>query len=199
MGAIRYFIDASYPQFHGAQADFGPTNRIFFDGAKIAAADARPDTKADTRREQVWAYDQSFTLHRPGPPVISVLLRSYIFTGGAHGNNSASGWLVDLRSGRTLFPDDLFAGDAWRGRLRETVTADLRKQFIRRPGFEDALLPARMDEMLRQPLRYLWRADGLSILFNRYDIAAGAMGDYDVSIPYAELRPLLRPDAPVGR
>lgn len=200
VGAIRYFIDASYPQFDGTQADFGPINRIFSDGAKIAAAEATPDAKADTRHAQTWSYGQSFRLHRPGPDAVSVVLQSYVFAGGAHGDTKSAGWLVDRRTGRPLFADDLFAdGDAWRARLRELVTASLKKHFVERPGFEDALQPTKMDEMLRQLLRYLWRSDGLSILFNRYDIAAGVMGDYLVRIPYAELKPLLRPDAPVGR
>jgi hypothetical protein len=53
--------------------------------------------------------------------------------------------------------------------------------------------------MLGDPERYIWRADGLSIVFNQYEVAAYVMGRYFVRIPYAELKPLLRSDSPVGK
>jgi len=198
--ATSFTIDASYPQFDGKSANFAAVNTWFADRTKIAIADHVPDADESADRQQNWSYQQSYELYRPGPNAISVATNNYGFTGGAHGYGAISGALVDLRSGKLLEPDDVFAvGDKWRLELRNRVTADLKKQFVERPGFDDALAPDKVDEMLGDPERYIWRADGLSIVFNQYEVAAYVMGRYFVRIPYAELKPLLRPDAPVGK
>jgi hypothetical protein len=49
------------------------------------------------------------------------------------------------------------------------------------------------------PERYLFKADGLEIIFNQYDVAAYVMGRYTVEIPYGRLGSLIRPDGPLGR
>lgn len=198
--AAGFTIDASYPQFDGKSANFTAVNTWFADRTKIAVADHVPDADESADRQQNWSYQQSYELYRPGPNAISVATTNYGFTGGAHGYGAISGVLVDLRSGKLLEPDDVFAvGDGWRLALRNRVTTDLRKQFVDRPGFDDALAPEKVDEMLGDPERYIWRADGLSIVFNQYEVAAYVMGRYFVRIPYPDLKQLLRPDAPVGK
>lgn len=198
--SVKYFIDASYPQFDGSWADFRETNQYFEGNAKEGAAEATPDPNDDAGREQTWSYDQSFTLYRPGSQAVSIVTTSYIFTGGAHGNSGVSGALIDLRTGLLLAPSEVFAsGDAWRSALRDLVVADLKKQFVERPGFAAELEPAKMDKKLRETRHYVWKADGLHVVFNQYDVAAYVMGRYTVFIPFDTLRPMLRPDAPVGR
>ncbi len=202
-GKVRnadFAIDASYPRFDGKSADFSAPNTFFADRTKIAVADHVPDTDEFAGRPQTWSYDQSFLLHRPGPNAIAVATTYYGFTGGAHGYGAVTGGLVDLRTGKMLDPSGIFAaGDRWLAALRTWVTADLKKQFVERPGFEDALAPEKVDKLLREPERYIWRADGLAIVFNQYEVAAYVMGRYVVHLPYARLEPLMRPDAPVGK
>ena len=114
--------------------------------------------------------------------------------------SAVTGALVDLRSGRLLEPSDIFLpGDKWLPALRDRVAADLKKQFVERPGFEDALAPEKLDKLLQEPERYIWRADGLAIVFNQYEVAAYVMGRYVVHVPYGRLAPLMRPDAPIGK
>ena len=67
-------------------------------------------------------------------------LTFWAFTGGAHGYGSTSCTLVDLRTGRTVAPQDVFAaGSPWLREVVAIVGADLKKQFVDNPGFEDAL------------------------------------------------------------
>ena len=63
----------------------------------------------------------------------------------------------------------------------------------------DALAPEKLDKLLQEPERYIWRADGLAIVFNQYEVAAYVMGRYVVHVPYGRLAPLMRPDAPIGK
>jgi hypothetical protein len=50
-----------------------------------------------------------------------------------------------------------------------------------------------------EPERYLFKEDALVLLFNQYDVAAYVMGRYTVTIPYARLAGLIRPDGPLGK
>ncbi|HSH99150.1 MAG TPA: DUF3298 domain-containing protein [Reyranella sp.] len=197
--ATRYDIDASYPRFDGSGADFAATNKAFADYALDGAKNATP-TADVADRESVWTYDQGFMLHRPGPDAVSVATTFYTFTGGAHGSSGVIAARVDLRSGRTVPPSDVFLpGSPWLSTISEMARADLKRQFVERPGFDDALQPANFAKLMSDPARYLFTADALVLLFNQYDVAAYVMGPYTVTIPYGRLSGLLRPDGPVGR
>lgn len=197
--AVRYEIDVSLPRFDGPTADFSAVNKSFADYAQagIKAAIPTPDS-AD--RESTWTYEQGYALYRPGPHAVSVETTSYLFTGGAHGSSAVTATLVDLRTGRRAMPGDVFvAGSPWLHTITDLARADLKRQFVERPGFEDALQPANFDKLMMDPDRYLFRKGELAVLFNQYDVAAYVMGRYTVTIPYARLGNLIRPDGPIGR
>jgi hypothetical protein len=108
--------------------------------------------------------------------------------------------LVDLRSGRSVPPSGVFLpGAPWERALTEIARADLKRQFVERPGFDDALEPAKFAKLMQEPQRYLFKEDALVLLFNQYDVAAYVMGRYTVTIPYARLAGLIRPDGPLGK
>lgn len=197
--SVDYRIDASYPQFDGPAADFSVANRRFADEAKAGAADAVPDSSVDADMKMSFGFDQHYILHRPSAHAISVERSFYLFTGGAHGNGAQLGTLVDLRSGRVVPPSGVFAaGDEWLRTLTALAIENLKKQFVERPGFEEALEPKTMTKSLREAGHYLFRAGRLELLFNPYEVGPYAAGLYKVEIPYARLKPLLRADGPIG-
>lgn len=201
--AIRYEIDARYPQFDG-NADFSTINKAFATAAAEGAKNATPGNDADVGREQMWTYEQGFELFRPGPNAVTVQVTSYVFTGGAHGSTNISATLVDLHSGTSVPPSEVFLPDApWLTAVTDMARADLKKQFAERPGFEESLEPKQFDKMMKEPERYLFKAGVLDLIFNQYEVGPYAAGLYTVTIPYARLARLLRPDglvqlAPVG-
>jgi len=199
--ATRYEIDASYPQFDGANGDFSALNKAFADGAAKGASEAVPGNDVGgTAIDQIWTYLQSFQLYRPSPTSISVATTSYIFTGGAHGSTGVAATLVDLRTGRSVRPDAVFvAGSDWKRTITDMTRADLKRQFVERPGFPESLEPATFDKLMDDPERYLFKADALEIIFNQYDVGAYVMGRYTVEIPYNRLGSLIRKDGPLGR
>ena len=193
-----YAIDASYPQFDGPGVDFSAVNTEFANGARKGAAASVPDRDIGDL-EQSWGFDLRFVLHRPAPNLVAVEFINYSFTGGAHGNGGTFASLVDLRTGRSVPPASVFAsGDDWRRTVAALVLADLKKQFVEKPGFDEAIEPANLAKLPRDPTRWLFKSDGLTIVFNAYDVGPYAAGSYDVEIPYARLRSVLRPEAPLG-
>ncbi len=195
--AVAYRIAANYPQFDGTSTDFTATNKRFADDTAKAAAEAVPGKDDDLDREQAWSYEQDFTLARPVATAIAAKMSYFSFTGGAHPNGAAWAVLVDLKTGRTAGPDDVFA-EGWLKHVVELARADLERQFRKRPGFDDALQPANLAKLLRDPKRYSFDKDKLTLIFNRDDIGPYVVGPYDVGIPIARLKPLLRADGPLG-
>lgn len=197
--ATRYEIDAAYPRFDGTTADFASVNQAFAAAAQEGAKTATPE-KDVPDRESTWTYQQTFALHRPGPNSVSVATTFYAFTGGAHGSSGVTATLVDLRTGRKVPPFGVFLPNApWKRTITEMARADLKRQFVGRPGFDDLLEPGSFAKLMKDPDRYLFKEDALVLLFNPYDVAAYVMGAYTVTIPFAKLADLIRPDGPLAK
>ena len=83
-------------------------------------------------------------------------------------------------------------GPQWLKAMTEIVGADLKKQFVEKPGFEDALEPAKLAKTLSESDRYCWRSGKLVLIFNSYDVGPYSSGPYEVHVPYEKLAPLMR-------
>jgi uncharacterized protein len=203
VGKISWAIDASWPQFDGTTADFASLNRSYAERAGKAGDEVIPTSTADgeMRGEQLWSYDQSFELQRPSANAIAVAIRSHGFAGGAHGFGGTDAQLIDLRTGHAAGPVEVFGhGDAWLDVLVPLVRLDLRKQFSdNRPGFDDAVTPANLTKLLREPAHYYYRRDRLQLIFNAYLVGPYVSGPFAVNIPYGTLQPLFAADGPMGR
>ena len=200
VGNVTYSIDLRYPRFAGTTADFTSVNRAYAEAATKAARETTPTADAGLDREQEWQALQSYSLFRPDPDVITVALTFWAFTGGAHGYGSTSCTLVDLRTGKAVTPDGVFApGAPWLQEVVATVGADLKKQFVDNPGFEDALQPNKLTKTVNTSGHFCWQADKLQIYFNQYEVGPYSAGPYTVDIPYSRLKPLLRAGGPISR
>jgi len=200
VGKVTYAIDLRYPRFAGTTADFTAINRSYADAASKAARETTPTADAGVDREQDWQAEQGYALFRPDPSVITVALTFWAFTGGAHGYGSTSCTLVDLRTGKTVTPAEVFApGSPWLKEVVAIVGADLKKQFVDNPGFEDALQSTKLTKTVNTSGHFCWQPDKLQIYFNQYEVGPYSAGPYTVDIPYSRLKPLLRAGGPISR
>lgn len=201
LGTIRYSYGIEYPQFDGTTADFSGINARFASAARKAVDQAKPkDADAGIDREQGWTYQQGFEVYRPGPEAVTIVETFYGYSGGAHGFGGTGCTLVDLRSGRSVGPDGVFAaGDGWLPMMVKMVGADLRKQFVEKPGFEDALEPTSLAKLLGETRHYCWKPNQLELVFDAYEVGPYVAGPYEVVIPYDRLRPHFRPGGPIAR
>lgn len=200
LGHIRFSYTIEYPQLDGTTADFAALNARFATDARQAAAQATPRAEdVASEREQGWTYQQSFEVYRPGPDAVTVAETYYGYNGGAHGFGATGCTLVDLRTGRSVGPGGVFAaGDGWLSMMVGIVGADLRKQFVEKPGFEDALEPKSLNKLLGEAHHYCWKANQLELIFNAYEVGPYAAGPYEVIVPYDRLRPHFRQGGPIA-
>lgn len=200
VGKVTYTINLRYPRFAGNMADFTIINRSFADAAARGARETTPTADAGVDHEQEWRAEQGYLLYRPSPDAITVALSFWAFTGGAHGYGSTSCTLVDLRTGMTVAPDSVFApGTPWLKEVVAIVGADLGKQFVDNPGFDDALQPNKLTKTVNTSEHFCWQADRLLIYFNPYEVGPYSAGPYTVDIPYSRLKPLLRAGGLISR
>jgi len=199
VGKVNYSIDILYPRFAGKTADFSAVNKVYADNAAKAARETTPTADPGVERPQEWSAMGSYALYRPGPDAITVASDFWSYTGGAHGNGAIACRLVDLRTGKAVAPEAVFApGDQWLKALVALTAADLKRQFVENPGFDDALKPASLAKLLREGGHYCWQAGKLQLYFNAYEVGPYAAGAYTVDIPYARLRSHLRAGSPIA-
>jgi uncharacterized protein len=201
LGKITWSYDITYPRFEGANVDFTAVNARFADAAKKRTDESTPKADDGPEREQQWFYEQGFTVERPpGGQTATVVVQFNSYRGGAHGYGATRCTLVDLRTGKVVAPPGVFTpGEQWLRVMAQLVAADLKKQFVDKPGFDDALEPASLAKLLSESNRYCWTGKHLEVIFNAYDVGPYAAGPYEVNISYDRLKPILRPDGPIAR
>ena len=125
--------------------------------------------------------------------VLSIREENYLFTGGAHGDTAITGKCFDSKTGKELSFSDIAADQ---GALK-SYSLDFLKAYVSRvydteednqlfEGWENEL-----SSWFNDPQWYL-NDYGLEYCIGSYIIGSYAMGQVEVSIPYAELNGKLR-------
>jgi uncharacterized protein YecT (DUF1311 family) len=94
---------------------------------------------------------------------------------------------------------DLFGdGQTWKIRLQGLVAAAVRKAYVdERKSEPHDLNEAAVRDAVSDPTRWIVRGDGLGVTFNSYELGQGYAFAPTATIPWAEIKDLLVPDAPV--
>ena len=140
---------------------------------------------------------RTYSVQRFDARIASLQIRTFDYTGGAHEVIGESSLNWDLKRGRAFALRDVF-DDAkpWRKFATDFCLHDLREQS----AGEAALDPDRsaVESVVGDEANWLWGADAATVHFTVYTVASFAGGEFDVEIPYAELKAYLRTDAPVA-
>jgi hypothetical protein len=140
--------------------------------------------------------DRDYVVGCASPRVLSVRFSTYEFPhGAAHGwtTKQARNFMLQPTI-RPMTPDDLFApGSAWANKLPDLLWQaylDDGGQFATDPKFEENVRAAapKPDHWLLTPL-------GLQVAFSSYEAGCYACGPGPLTVPWAQLAPLLAPDA----
>ncbi len=196
-------IDATYPRLGESQAAKAAEQVL------AAVVQAELDDFRQAHRELLAAtgrhegppwqlsidYDQVYT----APHFWAVGLRSYAYTGGAHGGVQHRPVILERSTGAQVPTHALFRrGSVWLPMLADYCYSALAggEPF----SANDDWLRAGTAPEADNYQKLLPLADGLRVIFEQYQVGPYAIGVHEVKVPYGELDGLLRPDLfPQGR
>lgn len=201
---LKLTIDTAYPQLVGGDAAITDTfNKALSGFATRRVSDFKKDNKEgfaemakDSESSPGYSLDVSYHTTYADKNLISLLVWSYSYTGGAHGGSASTTFNYDLQSGRMLKLADLFQPNS--GYLK-TISAYCITSLTKELGDVDA-------EWLRTgagPKAENYKSwnvtpDGLQFTFDAYQVAAYAFGPQEVIVPYSALKAVIKPDGPLS-
>ncbi|MDF0715027.1 DUF3298 and DUF4163 domain-containing protein [Muricauda sp. 334s03] len=122
--------------------------------------------------------------------IITILMNSYSFTGGAHGYASTSYLNFDKKQGTELDNWDLF--DDLEG-FEEYAEAKFREQekIPQDANINDTGFMFESDSF-HLPNNIGYTTEGLKLVYNQYEVASYADGPIELILPYQEINPYLK-------
>ena len=156
-------------------------------------ADPVAGVKADYSYYDIISNEITYNAHN----LLSYTAEYSTYSGGAHGRNVIYNYTLDLTNGHVLLESDLYV-DGYQNELAKLLVAGIAENN----GVEDSKALEDMgyysiDEIFPNGNFYV-TDKGAHYSFNEYDIAAYAIGNSEVFIPYEKLRHLLKPGSPVA-
>lgn len=191
-------IDLTYPRLTGSDAATEAANSRIRDAVESIAAELRAeyrDLLDDNQGEHIgmpWSLRLNpDTIYR-APRFWAVALHGYRYTGGAHGIPEHLVLVLDRETGEPIPPEGLFRpGSDWLELLSRACYAALAGREPFTPGEEwlvEGTQPKAENFKLLIP-----HPDGIQVWFVAYQVGPYAIGEHDVTVPYAELEGILNP------
>ena len=125
--------------------------------------------------------------------ILSYCVERYVYTGGAHGSNFRQFVNYNLQTGEQIDEEQLFAEN-----YQEPLT-QLLLQYMVEQNDEIALIQDlqeagyNVDDIHPNDNFYL-AEEGITYVFNPYDIAPYALGETEILIPWSALQNILKPE-----
>jgi hypothetical protein len=137
-----------------------------------------------------WTIHSNYTVRYASERLVSMLETVDSYTGGAHPNYGFAGHTLLNQNGqveRLEFPD-LFTENANLSSLASFVKDDLIRQ-------EASFIPEDFSTRTLEELSsFTLSPNGITFHFAPYAVGSYAEGDYEVTVPFEEVKDLLRPD-----
>lgn len=122
--------------------------------------------------------------------ILSITVSTYIYNGGANGSTRVDTYNIDLRENKSISLSDLFNGEA---DFKSAINSEISTQIETRTKDGEMFFDGNMGfTTISDNQMYYLQDDDLVILFQKYEIAPGAMGTPEFRIPLKNLNHLLR-------
>ncbi|MFZ4068798.1 MAG: hypothetical protein ACOYJ6_01695 [Caulobacterales bacterium] len=145
----------------------------------------------------------SYKIRFASPDFVSIQFDYYDMTVGAVGPNTGSDAItVNMKTGERLKAEDVFrAGSGWEGFLAKRALAGIAPQLvdagvISRPREAAGIIPsAELSDAVRKPHLWALSDQGLLLMFPEGTFGGRALGSFEVTIAWADLKPFVNPAA----
>jgi len=202
----KYSVEAEYPQIEG-DARFDKFNAAArglvtkdvaaFKTAETATVEEEADLPEGT---QTSSLNVGYLIRLATDDLISVEFTEWQYErGAAHGNTITAVLNYDVKNGKRIELADLFNPKSnYLSVISGYATKDLKEQSKN----NDMLMEDQIQDgaAARADNYRAWTITrkGLWITFDPYQVAAYAAGSQHVLVPYSALKPLVKPDGPIG-
>jgi len=122
--------------------------------------------------------------------IVSQVVNTYEYTGGAHGSSTTRGIIIDLHAGNRIEFDDVFYGNAAQ-QFSDLLLSNLLlarnlpdKEALYEIGFS-------FDE-LHLTDNFIVDDKGATFIYDQYELGAYALGIVEIFVPYWELLPYMK-------
>lgn len=140
-----------------------------------------------------YEYDITTTMEAGKDSIWNYTITTFQSTGGAHPNTYSKWVNIDVATGRILTVKDVFRADADK-EICDLILHSLCKEVNTRLETDTIhsmenlqSVGILLDTDLYIPENFMLGKNGVSFLYNRYDIAPYASGDFNLTIPYNEI------------
>ncbi|MCM1177923.1 MAG: DUF3298 and DUF4163 domain-containing protein [Clostridium sp.] len=132
-----------------------------------------------------WQYDIDGHFTGQYRNMVSYAVRKYSYTGGAHGMTTTTAYTFDSKSGKIMTEGDIFA-DGYTEKLSAMLTAHASDGY----GNPDDLVL--FVDKIEPNGNFSVGADGITYIYNPYDVAPYSSGTVNITVPWRELRAIMR-------
>lgn len=124
--------------------------------------------------------------------ILSYSNESYAYLGGAHGNSIRILYNFDLSNAQAITESNIFIAD-YQTPLTQLIKEQILEQSAEIGSVADLSELDFWEDKIAPNDNFYVSDEGLVYIYNPYDIAPYSMGQIEVSLPYAKLKPLLKP------
>ena len=183
------------------KAVFAAAKEIVYVGEKPYAADnystlinsfieSYTSFKKENSYEIGWSAKITGNIIYTSDAILNIELNHYSFTGGAHGYAGRRSLIFDAETGKTIANKSLFIDEKAFKKMAETKFKNKYKIAIDAPiNSTDFMFE---NEEFQLPQTYFFTKNGFLLYYNVYEIASYAQGNFEVLIPYTEMKPYLK-------
>ncbi|OWY19416.1 DUF3298/DUF4163 domain-containing protein [Sphingobacteriales bacterium UPWRP_1] len=150
----------------------------------------------DASYKMSWEHEVMTNIYHNSNNLLSLGFSTYTFTGGAHPNHAEAFYNFNLLTGKEIELTDIFSS-GYEKRLTSLAEQKLRKLYA--IGAKTPLTEAGFfEEKFALNDNFSVSKTAIAFLFNPYEIAPYAMGEQLISIPWTEVKDMLKPGGVVN-
>lgn len=191
----RYEVLIEYPQFPELPRSFNKKIRSVVESEQnvfLNEINKNQNTQSQKENNNVYWFYVKWSPDQVNDEVVSLILRTYFYTGGAHGGERIFTFNFDKKLKKEISFEDLFTGVSNPvERVSQYVMNDLLSQLERQSGGENN------SQMIREGAgpkkenfsRFTISNNGIiTFYFEEYQVAAYAFGEQKVRMPISYLK-----------
>ncbi|MEK8022994.1 MAG: DUF3298 domain-containing protein [Candidatus Hydrogenedentota bacterium] len=140
-----------------------------------------------------WSMESLMSVRINEPGLIVLENAEYLFTGGAHGVYGSDFTVIDPRSADTVGLEHLFPSSSVM-KLGPMIERKILQELARRLD-DNVSRDDLLTEKVEPTSNFYLTKKGVVFHYNVYEVAPYAAGEFDILLPFSEIRKLMRPEA----